>query len=161
MTLNAELQLKPVPLTTLPSKQIPAKPSTYPNIHRQQKILSDIQQLRKLLNKQRLVRVLNAHKKLRQRFHPLNSFTPPHVFNHIQIPLSVANHIYTDKGHKMSLETLLTCANAKRWDTALSNELGQLTQSNNIGITSQDAMDFIHYHEVPSTAKVTYASDLC
>ena len=105
--------------------------------------------------------MLNAHKKLRQRFHPLNSFTPPHVFNHIQIPLSVANHIYTDKGHKMSLETLLTCANANRWDTALSNELGRLTQGNNTGITSQDAMDFIHYHEVPSTAKVTYASFVC
>jgi len=36
-----------------------------------------------------------------------------------------------------------------------------LTQSNDAGVASADAMDFIFHHEVPNGSKVTYANFVC
>ena len=71
------------------------------------------------------------------------------------------NHIYNENGKKQTLEQLLKGDNSKRWSIALSNELGRLTQGNNTGVTHQNAIDFIFYHEVPTNNKVTYANFVC
>lgn len=47
------------------------------------------------------------------------------------------------------------------WNSSMSNDLGRLAQGNVHGVKSNDAIDFIYFHEIPSHKKVTYASFVC
>ena len=79
-----------------------------------------------------------------------------------QLFTPVINHIYDDKGKKLSIDTLLTDPKYKDiWNKSMSNELGRLAQGNKYGIKSNDAIDFIHKCEVPKEKKVTYANFVC
>ena len=141
-------------ITTSPS-------STFTDTTHCKTLLDDIRQLARVYQQKKLQRILHGHKTLRKKVHPSDFTKPVNNFNNVHIPTSIVNHIYNDKGNKMSLESLLTGDQSIRWTGALSNELGRLTQGNDTGVTSQDAMDFISINEVPTTAKVTYANFVC
>ena len=64
-------------------------------------------------------------------------------------------------GKLETIDTLLTGPKAAIWKSALSNELGHL--SNGVGgrIAGTDTIAFIHKNNVPSGKKVTYANMVC
>ena len=68
--------------------------------------------------------------------------------------------IHVQHGIKLSFNNLL-CNNPIRWYQALSNEFGRPTQSNDAGVRCTNAMNFIHYSQIPSNSKVTYTSFVC
>ena len=73
---------------------------------------------------------------------------------------SFSDHIYDDNEKKQTLDKLFHSDHAKRWNNALRNELGCLTQSNDAGVPHQDAMDLIFY-EMPNNTKVANANFVC
>ena len=70
------------------------------------------------------------------------------------------NHIFNNDGKKMSLDELLNSSMAHIWETAVSNELGRLSQGVN-GIKGNDVIDFIRKSDVPNNKIVTYARMVC
>ena len=85
-----------------------------------------------------LARVIK-HSSLTQKFQTHCQRNHPTQYFHLVI------HIYDDNGEKQMLDKLLHGEHAERWNNALSNELSRLTQSNDAGVTHQDAMDFIYF----------------
>ena len=71
------------------------------------------------------------------------------------------NHIYDAKGNRQSLKHLLLGPDKKIWTQSLSNELGRLLKGNDAGVSHTDSIEFIHYDNVPSDKKVTYANFVC
>ena len=70
------------------------------------------------------------------------------------------NHMFDGiTGRKQSIDTLLE-KNPLIWKTALSNELGRLSQGIR-DIEGNDVIDFIKYDEVPKNRIVTYANMVC
>ena len=71
-------------------------------------------------------------------------------------------HIRDKVGNKLSLDKLLQNSSmSKIWFPSTENELGRLAQGFQGRVKAQDAMDFIHKHEVPSHKTVTYANLVC
>ncbi len=71
-------------------------------------------------------------------------------------------HIRDKVGNKLSLDKLLQDPiSNKIWFPSTENELGRLAQGFRNCVKEQDAMDFIHKHEVPTHKVVTYANFVC
>ena len=71
-------------------------------------------------------------------------------------------HIRDKVGNKLSLEKLLQDpSTSKIWFPSTENELGRLAQGLANRVKAQDAMDFIHKHEVPPHKVVTYTNFVC
>ena len=71
-------------------------------------------------------------------------------------------HIRDKVGKKLSLDKLLQDPiSNKIWFPSTENELGRLSQGFHNRVKAQDAMDFIHKHEVPTHKVVTYANFVC
>ena len=68
-------------------------------------------------------------------------------------------HIFNEEGNKLSLDKLLR-DNPAIWGTALSNEIGRLSQGVS-DVKGNNAMTFIPRHEVPKNKKVAYANMVC
>ena len=117
-------------------------------------------QLPRVLQQEKLRQVINRHKQLRSASHPSFLLSNKNRLHRDSIHMPALNHIYDDRGKKQSLDKLLN-TDPSRWNQSLSNELGRLTQGNDAGVVAQDAMDFIHFQEVPKTSKVTYANFVC
>lgn len=72
-------------------------------------------------------------------------------------------HVYDTSGNKIKIEELINGTknmhgeDKQVWNDGLSNEIGQITQGNDAGVTYQDCCEFIYHHEVPTHKKVTYA----
>ena len=86
--------------------------------------------------------------------------TRKNAANFIAMEQSCANHIYNSVGKKQSLDDLLV-QNPQRWNRALSNEWGRLSNGNDNGVEYTNTIEFIAHNEVPSNKKVTYASFVC
>ena len=72
-----------------------------------------------------------------------------------------ANHIYDDTGRKETIDTLLAGKNSSTWVTALSNELGRLSQGIDGRVVATNTIDFITKTDVPYDKKVTYGNFIC
>jgi len=72
-----------------------------------------------------------------------------------------AHHICDDKGHKQTLDQLLSGPNKEIWIRSASNEFGRIAQGNIYGVTYQNGIDYIPKSEVPEGRDVTYASFVC
>ena len=79
-----------------------------------------------------------------------------HIFS-----ISHVNHIYDDKGQRLSINKLLTGSQAPIWNKSLSNETGRLAQGNKHGVSSTDTIEFITVDLVPHKEKNTYAQCVC
>ena len=77
---------------------------------------------------------------------------------HLELKHQVS-HIYSDTGRKMSVDALLA-KDPDVWAPSVSNEIGRLAQGIR-NVAGNDAMVFIHKHEVPHNKKVTYANMVC
>ena len=71
------------------------------------------------------------------------------------------NHIFNADGKKLSMNALLSGPDSAIWSTALSNELGRLTQGIGDHVVSTDTINFIMKQELPKGKKVTYANFIC
>ena len=71
------------------------------------------------------------------------------------------NHIYDDKGKRLSLENLLHGPQVAIWTKSLSMELGRLAKGNKYGVKITDTIEFIPIDLVPKNDKVTYAQCVC
>lgn len=159
LTANAARKLQPSLRTRI---QLSPKPASSSPSTLKAKLQDTIEQFPRVIQQAKLARVLHAHESLRKRYNPSKPFEKlPHLYNKYIPTPSQINHIYDDNGNKLSLEKLLAGEHSTRWNKALSNELGRLTQSNNAGVASADAMDFIFQHEVPNGSQVTYANFVC
>ena len=70
-------------------------------------------------------------------------------------------HIFDEStGAKESIDTLLK-KDYDKWNKSLSNEWGRLAQGNIYGVQATDTIEFIPFSQLPTTAKVTYASFVC
>lgn len=134
-----------------PPSLSPPQPSSSSVTPSDQLLLDSFARLARVFDRSKLIlqHRSNLHQRRIHRHSPFHTFAPR--------PVALVNHIYNDQGKRMSLDALLA-ENPARWSPALSNELGRLTQSNDTNVRCTDAMDFIFFHEVPSTAKVTYAN---
>ena len=56
---------------------------------------------------------------------------------------------------------MLTGPTKSIWNRALSKKIRRLTQSNDFDVVFNDCIEFIHYNQVPSGHKVTYANFVC
>ena len=68
------------------------------------------------------------------------------------------NHIYNEKGRKMTILELLNEKDSEMWNKSISNELGRLAQGNIHGVKHTDTIKFISKTEVPKGKKVTYVN---
>ena len=70
--------------------------------------------------------------------------------------------MFDPSGNKRSTDSLLLDpSTVPVWGPALENELGRLSQGFKNRVTTQDAMDFIEFLEVPKHRKVTCANFFC
>ena len=67
-------------------------------------------------------------------------------------------HVYDINEKRHSLEKPINGDNKVVWIQALSNEWGRLAQCNDAGVESTDTIRFVHFSEVPTDCKLTYAS---
>ena len=71
-------------------------------------------------------------------------------------------HVRDKGGNKLSPEKLLQDPiSSKIWFPSTENKLGRYSQGFKERVKAQDAMDFIHKHEVPPHKTVTYANFVC
>ena len=98
-----------------------------------------------------------AFRKLKTLLLPLKT---KHIPVHPSPIKPTANHIYDNHGTKLALDHLLQ-TDSKKWNQALSNKFGRLTQSNYKNVCCTDTMDLIHPSEIPSNEKITNASFVC
>ena len=144
----------------LPSPPVPPPPATaVPRVQRQHIHRSPI-----------AAAAAHAHE---PSFPPQMSFASPDPpsYRHKALQTIVAqefftlpsvNHIYNDiTGKRETIDSLLAGSNGAVWTQAVSNELGRLAQGLGSHIDGSNTIDFIHRHEVPATAKVTYANMVC
>ena len=73
-------------------------------------------------------------------------------------PLWVANHIFDEKGKKLSIDALLKGAMEKTWRKSTSNELARLSDGIPSHLCGTKAVCWIHKLEVPTGKKITYAN---
>jgi len=69
-------------------------------------------------------------------------------------------YIFNDNGKRLSLDTLLSLEPDK-WEPALSNEWGRLSEGNDAGVEYTNTIEFIFNYEVPQDKKIIYASFVC
>ena len=104
----------------------------------------------------------NHHKgSHRSNFMFTNTPTPKTTSKHLNDnTYFIMIHMYDyTTGKKQSIDALLK-PNPKIWGTALSNELGQLTQGIR-DIDGNNVMDFIPHYEVPRDCIVIYSNMVC
>ena len=98
---------------------------------------------------------------LRQLHLQLATLTNPHSFRPKQLKNYLLAHIFDEKtGTRESIDSLLK-KDFHTWNKSLSNEWGRLAQGNENGVKGTDTIEFIPQQQVPTNAKVTYASFVC
>ena len=75
--------------------------------------------------------------------------------------IHLAAHVFDAAGKKQTLENLLKGQQKQIWQQSASNEFARLAQGNDSGTVGTDTIEFISHSEIPSQAKVTYASFVC
>ena len=86
----------------------------------------------------------------------------PHLLAENYFRNPQANHIYNSTtGKRETIDTLLAGPRADIWRTALSNELGRLSNGVGTRIKGTNTIEFIHKSDVPSHKIVTYANLVC
>ena len=73
----------------------------------------------------------------------------------------VLQHIFDDKGRKLSLDALLIGSDAAIWKKLTSNKLGRLSNGIPGLVRGTKAVKWIYKKDVPKNKKITYANMVC
>ena len=70
-------------------------------------------------------------------------------------------HLYNKLGKKETIDSLLAGPHSATWWTALTNELGRLTNGVYDCVRTTNTICFILWSDIPSDRKITYAIFIC